>query len=183
VRIEETDLPGLYIVHNKAFYDERGAFVKTFNEETFKHLGLVSEFRESFYSVSKKGVIRGMHFQLPPAAHVKLVYVIHGKIVDVVADIRKNSPTYGQYKAIELSSDAPCSLYIPIGFAHGFETISEDAIVVYMTTTVHNPKYDSGIRWDSFGYKWSTKMPIISRRDQKHPTLAEFESPFSYGGQ
>jgi dTDP-4-dehydrorhamnose 3,5-epimerase len=171
MKIIETSLDGVFEVLNRKFEDSRGLFVKTFHEDSFKEVGLDTDFSESFYSVSKKDVLRGMHFQLAPHDHAKLVYVTAGEILDVAVDIRKNSPTYGQYFTLKLSSDNAKSLYMAKGFAHGFLTLSDSATVVYLTTTVHAPENDSGIRWDSFGFDWPLKSPIISNRDGNFNTL------------
>lgn len=182
MKIIKTSLSGVYIIEPKIFKDERGMFVKVFHEQAFKEIGLLSNFKETFYSISKKNVIRGMHFQIPPFDHVKLVYVVEGKILDVILDIRRDSSTYGRYTSMELSSQNRKAVYIPTGFAHGFIVKSNSAIVVYMQTTVHSPEYDRGIRWDSFGMDWGIKNPITSERDRKFPLLDEFESPFIYKG-
>lgn len=180
MKFAKTDLEGVYIIEPKVIGDSRGQFVKTFHEQTFNAHGLRSDFRESFYSTSPKNVIRGMHFQIPPQDHAKLVYVVAGKILDVVLDIRKNSPTYGKNVSVELSDDNKKSIYIPSGFAHGFCVLSDEATVVYMQTTMHSPRHDTGIRWDSFGMDWGIKSPIMSQRDREFSTLKEFESPFGY---
>lgn len=168
MKISETCLKGLYEIENKVFTDERGYFVKTFHHDVFQEYGLDVGFKESFYSRSKRNVIRGMHFQLPPHDHAKMVYVPEGEILDVAVDIRKNSPTYMQSFSLVLSKNNAKSMYISKGFAHGFLTLSEEATVVYLTTTVHNPKYDAGIRWDSFGFDWGVTKVIVSERDRNH---------------
>ena len=165
MNITQTNLEGVFEIQNRKFEDQRGLFVKTLHEDVFKEAGLETDFKESFYSVSKEGVLRGMHFQLPPHDHAKLVYVTEGLILDVAVDIRKDSKTFGQYFATELSSENSNSLYMSKGFAHGFLTLSDSATVVYMTTTVHDPEHDAGLRWDSFGFDWNIKEPIISDRD------------------
>ena len=169
--IIKTGLNGVFEIHNKAFHDNRGSFVKTFHKDTFKEAGLATNFEESFYSTSKLNVIRGMHFQTPPNAHVKLVYVPIGEILDVVVDIRKDSDSYGKFYYTTLSQDNAKSLYIPEGFAHGFLTKSPITTVVYMTTAVHAPESDMGIHWDSFGFDWPISEPIVSDRDNKLPKL------------
>jgi dTDP-4-dehydrorhamnose 3,5-epimerase len=169
--IISTNLDGVFEIQNRKFEDQRGLFVKTFHEDVFRDKGLETSFKESFYSVSKKGVLRGMHFQLPPDDHAKLVFVTDGEILDVAVDIRKDSSTFGQYFSTKLSSGNAKSLYMSKGFAHGFLTLSESATVVYMTTTVHTPKSDAGIRWDSFGFNWGVTNPVISERDSKHGSL------------
>lgn len=176
--IISTNLDGVFEIQNRKFEDQRGLFVKTFHEDVFREKGLETSFKESFYSVSKKGVLRGMHFQLPPHDHAKLVYVTEGEILDVAVDIRKESPTFRHFFSTNLSSENAKSLYMAKGFAHGFLTLSDTATVVYMTTTVHAPDHDSGIRWDSFGLEWNLIFPkselVISDRDCTFPSLSEF---------
>lgn len=177
MKIVETALAGVYEVHNRKFEDHRGMFVKIFHEGIFREAGLETDFKESFFSVSKKGVLRGMHFQLPPHDHAKLVYVTDGEILDVAVDIRKESLTFGEYFSTILSGENAKSLYMVKGFAHGFLTLSDSATVVYQTTTVHSPESDSGIRWDSFGFDWCNKTidsSLISQRDQLFQTLNKF---------
>jgi len=163
--IKSTSLDGIFEIENKKLSDERGVFIKTFHTDAFKEHNLQTDFKESFYSVSKKNVLRGMHFQLPPHDHAKLVYVVDGEILDVVVDVRKESSTFGQFYSTKLSSDNAKSLYIAKGFAHGFLTLSESATVIYSITTVYAPDFDAGIRWDSFGFDWKVNTPIISSRD------------------
>lgn len=172
MKILPTTLDGVFEIENRMFEDHRGMFVKTFHDGVFKEASLETEFKESFYSVSKKGVLRGMHFQLPPHDHAKLVYVTSGEILDVAVDIRKESATFGQYFSTKLSADNSKSLYLAKGFAHGFLTLSEFATVVYMTTTVHTPDSDAGIRWDSFGFDWGDiDHSLVSERDKLHPII------------
>lgn len=171
MKINKTNLDGVYEIENKTFRDERGTFIKTFHSDFFKDQGLETDFRESFYSVSKKNVIRGMHYQKPPHDHAKLVYVVSGEILDVAVDIRESSETYGQYFATILSAENGKSLYLDKGLAHGFLTLSDDATVIYMTTTVHNPESDSGVLWNSFGFDWKCDAPIISLRDMSFSGL------------
>ncbi|MEI9959673.1 MAG: dTDP-4-dehydrorhamnose 3,5-epimerase [Limisphaerales bacterium] len=173
-----TKLPGLQIIRPRIFRDERGSFVKTFHAGQFRELGLEFEPQEEFFSTSAKGVLRGMHFQLPPAAHIKLVYCIAGGVLDVVLDLRKNSPTFGHTCACELSAANREMLFIPVGFAHGFLALEDGATMVYQTSTVHSPTHDAGVRWDSFGFDWPMKHPLLSERDKKFPALRDFHSPF-----
>ena len=174
----ETALKDVYIVEQNVFKDDRGAFVNTFQESEFKNRGLDCDFKESYYTKSREDVIRGMHFQTPSQDHAKLVTVIQGTILDVILDLRKNSPTYKQHIAVELSRENRKSIYIPKGCAHGFGVLSDMAIAYYMVTTEHSPANDTGIRYDSFGHDWIIKSPIISDRDSGFCTLDEFESPF-----
>jgi dTDP-4-dehydrorhamnose 3,5-epimerase len=170
-----TNLEGVYEVENNQFKDHRGFFVKTFHDDVFKENGLEVSFKESFYSVSKKGVLRGMHFQMPPHDHSKLVYVTDGEIIDVIVDINQSSSTFGQYFTTILSSENAKSIYIEKGYAHGFLTLSESATVIYMTSTIHEPSADMGIRWDSFGFDWGIDSPILSDRDAKFEKLSNID--------
>ena len=174
-----TALDGVFLLRPRIFADVRGTFVKTFHADLFAEQGFAFEPREEFFSTSRQGAVRGMHFQVPPADHAKLVYCSHGAVLDVVLDIRKASPTYGRAISFELSAENCLSAFIPSGFAHGFLALTEGALMVYKTSTVHTPSCDAGIRWDSFGFDWPLAgEPILSDRDAKFPTLAEFESPF-----
>jgi dTDP-4-dehydrorhamnose 3,5-epimerase len=182
MKVLKTNLEGLFLIQSNVFKDQRGIFVKTFHKESFEENGLETVFRESFFSISKKNVIRGMHFQLPPDDHVKLVYCTYGKVLDVVVDIRNNSQTYGKSFSVELTEDNGNILYIPKGFAHGFKTLTDNSVVVYLTTKEYSPENDTGIRWDSFGFNWQVDNPILSERDKNFLPLSEFRSPFVYEG-
>ncbi|MBI4707817.1 MAG: dTDP-4-dehydrorhamnose 3,5-epimerase [Candidatus Omnitrophica bacterium] len=180
MKFTKTGLSGVYLIEPEVFQDNRGLFVKTFHSNNFGDIGLKDNIKESFYSISSKNVIRGMHFQLPPKDHVKLLYVTAGNIIDVVLDIRKDSPTYGEHISVELSAINKKIIYIPSGFAHGFCALSENTIVVYMLTGTYSPSHDAGIRWDSFGMDWRIDAPVISDRDRGFPRLKDFDSPFLY---
>lgn len=173
-----TPMAGLLVLQNTPFQDARGGFQKPFHEALFRERGLATDFKEFYYSVNRKGVIRGMHFQTPPADHAKLVYVSRGRILDVVLDIRKGSATYGKYFETELNAADGCSLYIPIGFAHGFCALEEDTVVNYAQTSCYDRQHDCGILYSSFGFPWPVSDPIISDRDLAFPGLNEFDSPF-----
>jgi len=174
MEVIDTEIDGVYIIKNSVFSDDRGSFTKIFHEDIFEHLGLNTEIRESYYSISKKGVIRGMHFQLPPYDHDKLVHVAKGKINDVILDLRKDSKTFLKYISIELSDKNRYSVYIPKGCAHGFNTLEEDSIVIYNVSTVYNKDADWGVRWDSFGMNWNNTNPVISQRDSGFETVEEY---------
>jgi len=176
--IEETFIPGLKLIHLNKFIDNRGSFIKVFNEDFFAENGLETNFKESYYSISAKNVIRGMHFQVPPFEHTKLVYLNQGKIVDVVLDIRKTSATFGQHFSINLDTENPILIYIPVGCAHGFLSMEDNSIVTYLQTSVYNPKCDSGIKFDSFGMDWKLTNHSISSRDNSFLNLNQFNSPF-----
>lgn len=179
ITVHDTEFWGLKIIETNHFCDERGTFHKFFSKNDFESLGLDTSFRESYYSINKKGVIRGMHFQIPPADHTKLVYVTSGRILDVVLDIRKDSPTYGKYFSVELSSDVAKALYIPKGFAHGFLSLEDNTCVHYMQTSCYDKECDCGIRYDSFGFDWKVENPLVSERDKMHPEFNDFDSPFT----
>lgn len=175
-----TQLPGVYIIEPKASRDERGEFVKVFHQDTFLQQHFATHFVESYYSTSKKDVIRGMHFQIPPQDHAKLVYVTAGMILDVILDIRKGSSTYGQYITVELSEQNRQLVYIPQGCAHGFLSLKDDTCVTYMQTSMYSPEHDRGIKFDSFGMTWNVEKPIMSQRDVAFPSFTEFTSPFTF---
>jgi dTDP-4-dehydrorhamnose 3,5-epimerase/CDP-3, 6-dideoxy-D-glycero-D-glycero-4-hexulose-5-epimerase len=178
--IEETLLEGVYIIDNFVAQDERGTFVKTFNKNDFENNHLDFNIRESYFSVSQKDVIRGMHFQLPPYHHEKLVYVPKGKILDVILDLRKNSSTYKKFISIELSDSNKKSVFMPKGTAHGFKALEDNTITVYNVATEYNNIADSGIKLASFGFDWNVDEPIISERDKGFISLKEFDeiNPF-----
>ncbi len=178
ITILDTIIEGVKLIRSTHFSDDRGLFSKMFDAELFKKMGLSSDFKESYYSISQNGVIRGMHFQSPPHDHVKLVYVPFGHIIDVVLDLRKSSPTYGDHVKFEMSGKKPQAIYIPVGCAHGFESLTENSCVTYLQTTSYSKDHDNGIRFDSFGMKWNTDTPIMSSRDRLFASLAEFNSPF-----
>lgn len=151
--------------------------MKSYHEGQCTELGVNLKIREEFYSLSKKGVIRGMHFQLPPYEHDKLVYCSHGLVCDVLLDLRSGS-SYGQVASVELSGENAHLVFIPKGIAHGFIALTNEALMIYKTSTVYTPKADFGIRWDSFGFDWGIVHPVISDRDQQHPLFSEFNTPF-----
>lgn len=158
--------------------DDRGEFVKCFHETTLKIAGIDFQLKESYFSVSHKNVIRGMHFQLPPHQHAKIVYCPQGAILDVIVDLRKKSPTYGKSHAEVLSSENHHALYIPEGFAHGFKSLTDGAITAYLVSSEYHKDSDTGLRWDSVGFDWGLDHPIVSTRDAALPRFDEFESPF-----
>lgn len=177
MNINETDFNDLFLIDYKLFDDKRGAFVKTIHEPSFTAFGLSWQFAESFYSISKKNVIRGMHYQQKPYSHSKLVYVIKGKIIDVVLDIRNHSETFGKCFSVELSAENCKAIYIGEGFAHGFLSLEEDSIVEYHTTTVQSKEAEAGINWNSFNYNWGINDPILSDRDN---ALQNFDAAKEY---
>lgn len=170
-------LPGTWLFGLNRIDDLRGAFVKTYARTTFTSHNLNFEFAEEFYSLSKKDVIRGMHFQLPPHDHVKMVYCPVGAVLDVLLDLR-GGPGYGRTASVILSEDNPGLVVIPKGVAHGFRSLTDKSLMVYKTSTEYAPTHDSGVRWDSFGFDWQCRSPILSERDLKHPELNLLLTPF-----
>lgn len=180
VKTRPLSLPGCVEIEIDSFEDQRGWFVKVFRHDLFEQLGLRTDFREQYCSLSRRGVLRGLHFQVPPMEHAKLVYCIEGRVFDAVVDLRRESPTYGRHATLELSREAGNLVYIPSGFAHGFYVLSERALLIYNVTSVYSSQHDRGILWNSAGIAWPDNSPIVSQRDAAHPTLNEFESPFTY---
>jgi dTDP-4-dehydrorhamnose 3,5-epimerase len=174
----KTKLDGVYIIEQNIFNDERGSFIKTFQESEFKKRNLECDFKESYYTNSNKNVIRGMHFQIPDKEHSKLITIIHGEIMDVILDLRKSSLTFGHHIKVKLSKENGKSIYVPKGCAHGFKVLSSSALTYYMVTTEHAPLYDSGIKLDSFGCNWGAGNSIISERDKNLVSFENFINPF-----
>lgn len=175
---KDTRLPGCYELEPVIRDDERGSFTKTFHEGAFAELGLRADFKEAYHSTSVKGVLRGLHFQLPPAEHAKLVYCIEGNVMDVALDLRCNSVTYGQHHICYLKAKTGNMFYLPAGLAHGFYTLSEHAVMMYCVTSLYDPVHDSGVRWDSAGITWPDSKPIMSDRDKEFVPFTDFQSPF-----
>ncbi|WBS02779.1 dTDP-4-dehydrorhamnose 3,5-epimerase [Pseudoduganella sp. SL102] len=175
-----TSIHGCYELSPGVFRDQRGSFVKVFHEELFQARGLASHFAEDYYTLSRRGVLRGLHFQTPPHDHAKLVYCPHGAILDVALDLRLGSPTHGQHVMLELSAEKANMLYLPPGLAHGFYALSEQALVAYKVTTIHAPESDSGVHWDSAGIPWPDREPVISPRDSALVPFDRFASPFKF---
>lgn len=173
--IEGTELEGCYKVHFKRVEDDRGHLAKPFRVDRFRELGLEGAYAEHFYSLSRAGVLRGMHFQRAPFQCVKLVYVSHGTALDVIVDVRRGSATFGRHFSLTLDADSPVALYIPPGIAHGFYVPSGETIMNYCYSAPYAPAYDTGIRWDSFGFGWPNREPIVSRRDRSLPPFDELE--------
>jgi dTDP-4-dehydrorhamnose 3,5-epimerase len=180
IRFTECRLPGCFLLDFPAFRDHRGLFVKSFRRSDFQQRGLKCDFVESFYTESGENVLRGMHLQLPPADHAKLVYCISGAIFDMALDLRVGSPTYGEHEAYELSAEYNNAAYLPSGIAHGFFVRAAPAVVVYQVTSEHSPAHDTGIRWDSFGASWPQSTPVVSRRDEGLTPFQQFNSPFQF---
>jgi dTDP-4-dehydrorhamnose 3,5-epimerase len=179
------DLPRVIAPQRRV--DARGWFCESFHEERLRDLGIPCRFVQDNQSSSKTtGTLRGLHFQLPPHAQAKLITVLRGKILDVAVDLRRGSPTYGEFVSIQISADCGRQVYIPVGFAHGFLTLTDDVLVMYKVSAYYAPAHDSGIRWNdrdiSIPWPMSEADLIISEKDSRLPHLADFESPFAYDG-
>ncbi len=177
-QLQALPLAGAYLIQMPKFVDQRGQFIKTFQEEIWHANQIDFVLKESYYSISKKDVIRGMHFQLPPHHHEKIVSCLQGKILDVIVDLRKDSGTYGEYYMQELSAENHLALYIPKGFAHGFKSLEDQSITNYLVSSSHHAAADAGIHYNSFGMNWQCDAPILSERDQSFPNLQDFKTPF-----
>jgi dTDP-4-dehydrorhamnose 3,5-epimerase len=179
-----TDIPGLLVFEAKIFEDSRGYFFESYNEKNFSETGIETHFIQDNESSSLYGVIRGLHYQLNPFAQAKLIRVLEGKIVDVVVDIRKGSPSFGKNFALELTAENKKQLYIPKGFAHGFSVVSEKAIVFYKCDQFYNKESEAGIRFDDPQLNIDWKIPvdkaIISEKDKSLPLFTGHKSNFDF---
>ena len=185
MEIIKTQIDGVLIIEPKVFGDARGYFFESFNAREFaEKTGLHITFVQDNESRSKYGVLRGLHFQLPPYTQSKLVRVVKGRVLDVAVDIRKGSPTYGQHVSCELTEDNHRQFFIPKGFAHGFCVLSEDAVFQYKCDNFYAPQADGGISIldASLGIDWGIEMDkaLLSEKDTKHPCLKDFDSPFVF---
>lgn len=170
----ETKLKGLFIVEIKRFEDPRGLFANTFHRDTFKKQVLATDWEQSSVSFNKdKGILRGLHYQLPPKEQIKLVRCSRGAVFDVAVDLQKDSETYLQWFGIELTQDNYKALYIPPGFAHGFQTLEENTEIFYQIAGEYAPKLERGIRWNdpTLKIQWPIPSPILSEKDSALPHL------------
>jgi len=182
---KKLQIPEVILVEPKVFEDERGFFMETYKMPDFVASGIKENFVQDNHSRSTKGVLRGLHYQTPPFAQGKLIWVVRGEIFDVAVDIRKGSPTYGKWVGVLLSEENKDMLYVPEGFAHGFCILSEIAEVSYKNTNVYSPQFEAGIIWNDkdLNIKWPVKEPILSEKDRKWPTLREVDINFYYKGK
>ncbi len=180
IELIHTEISGCNELQPKVVKDVRGTFIKTFCKDLFEEKGLRTDWVEQYYTVSRYNVLRGLHYQVPPHDHAKLVYCVLGEVLDVAVDLREGSPTYGKFTCVTLSSRKCNMLYLERGLAHGFYTKSELAILMYNVTSLYAPEYDMGIRWDSAAIPWPNESPILSDRDREFPTLLEVDSVFKF---
>ena len=178
--IIKTPIEGLLVIKPKVFGDDRGYFFESWSKDAFAKNGLDFDFVQDNQSLSRKGVLRGLHFQNPPYEQGKLVRVTKGRVLDVAVDIRKESQTYGQHFAIELSEENKMLLWIPLGFAHGFITLEDDTIFTYKCTGVYNAASEGSLLWNDadLNIDWRIDLPLVSDKDLLAESFENFESQF-----
>lgn len=182
MEIIKTPIEGLIVIEPRVFNDARGYFIETYNEQRYREAGIDALFVQDNQSCSSYGVVRGLHFQKPPYTQAKLVTCTVGKVLDVAVDLRKNSPTYGQWYAVELTEDNHRQFFIPRGFAHGFSVLSEKAVFSYKCDNLYHPESEGGLLLSDPQLAIDWQIPeierIISDKDTKHPLLKDLVSPF-----
>lgn len=177
MRVIETSLPGVLILEPRVFGDSRGFFLETYRESAYREAGIGERFVQDNHSRSRKGVLRGLHYQVVQPQG-KLVEVIRGQVFDVAVDIRRGSPTFGRWTGVMLDDQRHCQLYIPAGFAHGFLVMSDDVDLFYKCTAYYHPQSERGIAWNDpdLGIEWPAAEAILSEKDARNPRLAEQSS-------
>lgn len=184
MEVIKTDIEGPLIIEPKVFGDERGYFFESFSQREFDAKVGELRFVQDNESCSRRGVMRGLHFQMPPFTQAKLVRCVRGAVLDVAVDIRRGSPTYGRHVAVELTEDNHRQFFVPKGFAHGFSVLSEVAVFQYKCDEFYHPEADAGISIldESLGIDWRIPLEeaVLSEKDTRHPFLSGFESPFVY---
>lgn len=180
MEVIETKLKGVLVLQPKVFEDARGYFFESYNENLFNQAGLDVKFVQDNQSLSQKGVLRGLHFQNNPHAQGKLVRVITGAVFDVAVDIRKSSPTYGQWFGMELNEKNKTMMYIPAGFAHGFATLRDNTIFSYKCTNFYNKASEDCLLWNDpdIGINWNLENPLLSDKDLQGKRIKDFVSLF-----
>ena len=177
MKITRCDIAGLLIIEPKVFGDARGFFLETWHEHRYREAGLDLHFGQDNVSSSRRGTIRGMHFQ-NPKAQAKLVWVMDGEVFDVAVDLRRSSPTFGRWHGLNLSSQNRLQFYVPPGFAHGFAVLSETALFTYKCTEFYSPKDELTLSWDDpdIGVKWPFSDPVLSEKDKNGVRLKDLPS-------
>ena len=172
MQVHATALPGVVVIEPRVFLDERGFFVETYHARRYAEAGIDAAFIQDNHSRSRRGTLRGLHFQRT-RPQGKLVRVVEGEVLDVAADVDPTSPTYGRWVSVSLSSDNFRQLYVPPDYAHGFCVVSETAQLEYKCTDFYDPADEGGVMWDDpvLGIEWPTRTPILSERDKRHPAL------------
>lgn len=173
------------LLETDRYSDHRGFFAETYSRKKYMKFGINVEFVQDNHSLSREvGILRGLHFQAPPHAQIKLVRCGRGAIFDVAVDIRRGSPTYGQWVGYELTAENGYQLYVPVGFAHGFVTLEPDSEIIYKCSDYYAPETEGSVLWNDpdIGVDWPIiEMPILSNKDSRAPALVDFESPFVFG--
>lgn len=174
MRIQDTALPGVLIIEPKVFGDARGFFLETYNQKRYREAGLELDFVQDNLSRSRQGTLRGLHYQ-NPHAQGKLVYVLEGEVYDVAVDVRRDSPTFGQWVGVTLSSENKRQFYVPPGFAHGFCVTSEHAMFAYKCTDLYAPQCEGSVLWcdEDIGIDWPISDPLLSEKDERAPKLRD----------
>lgn len=182
MQIITTPIPGLLILEPTVFHDDRGYFFESYNEKTLESVGIHEHWVQDNQSCSQKGVVRGLHFQKPPFAQAKLVRILKGAAIDFAVDIRKGSPTYGQYFSVLLTADNFRQFYIPAGFAHGFAALEDNTLFFYKCSNFYNKPSEGSIRYDDpdLHIDWQVQNPLTSEKDLQGPFLKDFDSPFRF---
>ncbi len=175
-------MDGPLVIQPKVFTDSRGYFFESYSDKLLADLGLDNRFVQDNQSLSQKGTVRGLHFQANPFAQGKLVRVVQGAVMDVAVDIRKGSPTYGRHFDILLTGENKTMFWVPPGFAHGFAVLEDNTIFLYKCTNLYNKASEGGLLWNDtqLNINWGVDNAIVSEKDQLLPTLANFETPFTY---
>lgn len=178
----ETYIPDVLLIKSRIFSDHRGALQEVFKQSVFEKFGLPGLFVQDNLTRSSYGVLRGLHYQRQPYAQGKLITVLEGEIYDVAVDLRRGSPTYGDWVSIRLSPDHSPMLYVPEGFGHGFQVLSEKAVVMYKLTAEYAPDFEAGIIWNDsrLGITWPLEEPVLSEKDTHWPSFEEAEIDFVY---
>lgn len=181
MKIENTGFKDLIVIQPKVFGDSRGYFMESFNEARFRvETGINATFVQDNESLSSKGVLRGLHFQVPPKSQAKLIRVINGSVLDVVVDLRRSQPTYGQHFKILLTAENKTQLYVPEGFAHGFVVLEDNTLFSYKCTNYYSPEHDRCLRWNdpALSIDWEMESPLLSDKDKTSPLLKDLDNPF-----
>jgi len=182
LKVTKTEIPGLLVVQPDVFADSRGFFFESYNKKKYEKVGILDDFVQDNISKSKKGTVRGLHYQVGDKAQGKLCQVIEGEVLDVAVDIRFNSPTFGRYFSLNLNSETKSQLWIPAGFAHGFSVLSNEAIFSYKCTNYYSKAHERAILFNDQDLKidWKIKEPIVSEKDLSAANFKNIEKDFEF---
>ncbi len=185
VTLEPTPIDGLLVVKTGVFHDDRGYFSESYSEMMWSEAGFEIPFKQDNLSKSKKGTLRGMHYQIEPEGMGKLVRCVQGSVFDVAVDLRKGSPTYGKWHGLELSGENHLAFWVPAGFAHGFVALEDESLVHYKCTTHHAPDFERALNYacPAVGIQWPIAPTIITQKDQDAPMLDDVDSNFEFPGR